>query len=210
MSTNQGTAKRARLDSKQDEITISSNFDSGNIVVQDSSQPSNILLRLKEEPFTQSTDNRSHKQWFHFKASNVKNLQCTFNIVDAGEASYAPAFKGYWACCSVDRQTWKRVPTTFDGTTLSIKTTPTHDVIWLAYFAPYSYERHQDLIAKSHQSQFCTARVIGQKLDGRDLDLLRIGRGKSVIWAIARQHPNEPQVLSVNHVLISSLYYHHC
>ena len=173
---------------------ISSNFDSGNIVVVDASDPSNIQLRLREEPFTQCpTDNRSHKQWFHFKASNLKDVPCTFNIVDAGEASYAQDYTGYWACCSYDRQTWTRAPTEFDGTTLSIKITPTHDAIWLAYFAPYSYERHQDLIASCNQSPFCTGKVIGQTLDGRDLDLLKIGTGPRVVWSIARQHPNEPQ-----------------
>lgn len=35
--------------------------------------------------------------------------------------------------------------------------------------------------------------MIGQTLDGRDMDLLKIGTGKRVVWVIARQHPNEPQ-----------------
>lgn len=82
---------------------ISSNFDSGNIIVVDTSDPTNVQLKLREEPFTQSTDKRAHKQWFYFKASNLKNVSSTFNIIDAGEASYADAYKGYWACCSVDR-----------------------------------------------------------------------------------------------------------
>ena len=49
------------------------------------------------------------------------------------------------------------------------------DAIYYAYFAPYSYERHQDLIAKSMSSKHVRLEVLGETLDGHDIDLLQIG-----------------------------------
>lgn len=49
------------------------------------------------------------------------------------------------------------------------------DAIYYAYFAPYSYERHQDLIAKSISSKHVRLEVLGETLDGHDIDLLQIG-----------------------------------
>lgn len=50
------------------------------------------------------------------------------------------------------------------------------DAIYYAYFAPYSYERHQDLIAKCISHQSVRLEVLGETLDGHDIDLLRIGK----------------------------------
>ena len=49
------------------------------------------------------------------------------------------------------------------------------DAVYYAYFAPYSYERHQDLIAKSTSSKHVRLEVLGETLDGHDIDLLQIG-----------------------------------
>ncbi len=49
------------------------------------------------------------------------------------------------------------------------------DAIYYAYFAPYSYERHQDLIAKCISHKAVRLEVLGETLDGHDIDLLRIG-----------------------------------
>jgi murein tripeptide amidase MpaA len=65
---------------------------------------------------------------------------------------------------------------------------------YIAYFAPYSYERHLDLIAWAQQSPLCQVKRVCQTVDGRDLDVLQIGevdKAKKVLWMIARQHPGE-------------------
>lgn len=49
------------------------------------------------------------------------------------------------------------------------------DSIYFAYFPPYSYARHQQLVAKSHAKKNVRLDVIGETLDGHDLDVLRIG-----------------------------------
>ena len=49
------------------------------------------------------------------------------------------------------------------------------DSIYFAYFPPYSYARHQELIARTHSKRNVRLEVLGETLDGYDLDVLRIG-----------------------------------
>jgi murein tripeptide amidase MpaA len=85
------------------------------------------------------------------------------------------------------------VPTSYDGSELIIEHRPTTDLVYYAYFAPYSLERHSDLIAQSVAHPLVTLERLGTTPDGRDLDLLRIGdqHEKKPCWIIARQHPGE-------------------
>ena len=79
---------------------------------------------------------------------------------------------------------------------LSISLTPEASTVYLAYHEPYSLEQHTDLIARC-TAPSCPARarathtVLGQTLDGRDMDLLSFGSGPRKIWLIGRQHPGE-------------------
>lgn len=176
------------------EVSVTSNFDSGNIEVI-AVKGNEVDLKIRKEPFTEGTDKKSHSQWFYFKAANVRGAECTFRIVNAGECSYAPGFNGYKACVSYDRENWFRTTTEYsdkDGI-LTIKITPKKDVIWCAYFAPYSYEKHQKLIAKAASASGAQVKSIGKTLDGRDIDLITVGTGKLRAWIQARQHPGETQ-----------------
>jgi len=173
-------------------ISITSNFDSGNIQVVkiDGTQ---VDLNIRSEPFTEGTDKTCHAQWYHFKASNVKGKECIFRILNAGKCSYAPGFLGYRSCCSYDHETWFRVPTDYsanDGV-MTISLTPEQDTLWFAYFAPFSYEEHQRLIARCQESPLARVKSLGHSLDGRDIDLVTVGTGKLKAWFTARQHPGE-------------------
>ena len=83
------------------------------------------------------------------------------------------------------------------------------DAIYYAYFAPYSYERHQDLIAKSISSKHVRLEVLGETLDGHDIDLLQIGEklmyqaNTSSLDLKSRQ--NEPATSSITPTLIYSI-----
>lgn len=169
-------------------MQISSQFDSGNIRVVDISDHKNIQLEIKH-------DNQSEfYQWFHFKLHNTNRVEHTINLINAGKSAYVEGWKDYQAVASYDREQWFRVPTEFDGTNLTINIIPEHDSIYFAYFAPYSYERHQDLIHNAQLHIDCQLDVLGQTLDGRDMSLLKIGEegeGKKKIWLTARQHPGE-------------------
>eukprot|EP00931_Biecheleriopsis_adriatica_P012671 TRINITY_DN113875_c0_g1_i1.p1 TRINITY_DN113875_c0_g1~~TRINITY_DN113875_c0_g1_i1.p1 ORF type:complete len:488 (+),score=56.34 TRINITY_DN113875_c0_g1_i1:69-1532(+) len=182
----------AQLETEPPGVSVSSSFDSGNIELVES-RGTVTDLKIRKDPFTKGTDEKSHSQWFHFRASGVRGKECTFRIVNAGECSYAPGWNGYRACCSYDHQTWFRVPTAYDEKegVLTIKTSSSQDTLWCAYFAPFSYESHQQLIANCSQKPGARVKSIGKTLDGRDLDLVTAGKGKLRIWITARQHPGE-------------------
>ena len=174
-------------------MKITDNFDSGNIRVIEASDPGNIQLEIKQ-------DNQSDFfQWFHYKlqtqlAVNGGRLEHVMHLNNASHAAYIEGWEDYQAVASYDREHWFRVPTQYDGKKLTITLTPEYDSVYFAYFAPYSYERHQDLLHNAQMHLDCNLQVLGQTLDGRDMALLKIGeegQGKRNIWITARQHPGE-------------------
>jgi murein tripeptide amidase MpaA len=90
----------------------------------------------------------------------------------------------------VDRRSWERVSTAFDGTTLTVELPPAAGPTYVAYFEPYSWERHLGLLADS-VGRGARLRRLGASLLGRDLDALIVGTGPRPVWIIARQHPGE-------------------
>ncbi|MEO1246242.1 MAG: M14-type cytosolic carboxypeptidase [Pseudomonadota bacterium] len=174
-------------------MDISDNFDAGNIEVLDLSDPGAVQLRIRKD------EGSDHYQWFHFRVTGARGVDLKLAIVNAAGASYAKAWENYCACVSYDRRNWRRVSSTrYENGTLTIAHTPEQDAVWYAYFAPYSFERHHDLIARCLQSSSVRQELLGRTLDGQDLDLLRVteaGRepaeGKKQCWIFARQHPGE-------------------
>ena len=167
---------------------VSSRFDGGNIECLDASDPSNILLEIR-------ADNQSDfYQWFYFRVANVKDLECRYVITNAAGAAYKKGWEGYRAVASYDREFWFRVDTTYDGENLVIEHNSSEDQVYFDYFAPYSMERHADLLAFAHSSERCQAETLGVTLDGQAMDCLRFGEpgeGRKIIWMVARQHPGE-------------------
>lgn len=167
---------------------ITANFDSGNIDVIRAEDATDIELQIRR-------DNQSDfYQWFHFKLYGEVGTEHVMRITNAGESAYPDGWKEYSALASYDRGTWFRVPTQFDGKTLTIAYTPEQESVYFAYFVPYSYERHQDLIQWAQQSSLVEHVFLGPTLDGRDMNLLVIGEpddSKRKIWVTARQHPGE-------------------
>jgi murein tripeptide amidase MpaA len=169
-------------------IRVSAAFDSGNIDVIAADDPSDIRLAIRADSAS------PHYQWFHFRVSGAKGQPIVLKLTNAGGAAYTGGFKQYNAVASSDLETWRRVPTEFDGTVLTIRDTPQADAVRYAYFAPYTMERHAALIARQQLRPEVTLEVLGRTPDGQDLDLLRIGEpgpGKRVLWLIGRQHPGE-------------------
>ncbi|MGD8325328.1 MAG: M14-type cytosolic carboxypeptidase [Sphingomonadales bacterium] len=167
---------------------ISSVFDGGNIIIDNASDKQDIQLRIRK-------DNKSDfYQWFYFRVSNVRGEICRYRITNAGGSAYVDGWKDYKVCASYDRDIWFRIDTEFDGENLIFSHEANADSVYFAYFAPYSMERHADLIADISQLPHVSAEVLGQTLDGQDMDLLTIGtpgEGKKKCWMIARQHPGE-------------------
>lgn len=172
----------------QQTLRISSAFDSGNIEVLDTSSPQNIQLNIRKD------HQSDFFQWFHFRVQGAENQPLSMRIMNAGQAAFLDGWDDYQAVASYDRQFWFRVPTRYENGELIIDHSPEQNSVYYAYFTPYSFERHLDLLAYAQQSELCQIYDLGQTLDGHDLNLLKIGTeldGKKRIWIIARQHPGE-------------------
>ncbi|WP_353199515.1 M14-type cytosolic carboxypeptidase [Sandarakinorhabdus sp.] len=170
-------------------ISIDSNFDSGNIVVEHIASPHEIVLSIRKDAHS------DFYQWYHFRLSGARGQPCTIRIINLNGSGYPGGWPGYRACVSEDRQVWRRAETSYDpkadNGTLTIRVAPAVDQLWLAYFAPYSLERHHDLIARIAARPGVAVDVLGHSLDGRAIDRLVIGEGPRTIWLYARQHPGE-------------------
>jgi murein tripeptide amidase MpaA len=170
------------------DIQISAAFDSGNIEVLsiDGAQARLAIRRDNGSGFF---------QWFHFRVTGGKGRMLELRLTGLAEAAYPMGWPGYRACVSEDREYWGRAETAWDekadGGTLTIRYTPESDVCWFAYFAPYSMERHHDLIAEAAASEGVDYRCLGYSLDGQPIDCLAMGEGPVQVWLYARQHPGE-------------------
>ncbi|MGO2291744.1 MAG: M14 family metallopeptidase [Pseudoalteromonas sp.] len=170
-------------------MKITSNFDSGNIKVVDAAEPLNIQLEI----------NKDHQsdffQWFHFRLETTPFQNHKLHINNLENSAYPDGWKGYNTVASYDRQTWFRVPSEYENGTLSFEVEPECGTMYFAYFAPYSYDRHLDLITWAQSQEACSLETLGETLDGRDMSVLRVGsesdQGKKIIWVTARQHPGE-------------------
>jgi murein tripeptide amidase MpaA len=169
-------------------MKVSSQFDAGNIICLNCDDPQDIRLEIKKDNLS------DFYQWFYFRLSGARDVDCRMVIVNAGGAAYAKGWEGYSAAASYDRENWFRVPADYDGTALVIRHKPERDGVYYAYFAPYSMERHGDLVARAVAGGGASLQVLGQTLDGQDIDLLSVGTsgaGKRNCWIIGRQHPGE-------------------
>src|SRR4051812_15276923 len=166
-------------------ITISSAFDAGNIrVVKQSGTTAELEI---------VNDHMSDfYQWFHFRLAGGGGREVTLKITNCGSSAYPAGWPDYKACVSIDREDWTRIEgTSYADGTLTIRFTPEADIVWIAYFAPYSMERHHDLVSTIAALPGVGYRSLGKSLDGQDIDCLTIGEGKLTVWLYARQHPGE-------------------
>jgi len=169
-------------------LHITDAFDSGNIEVLDAADPQRIRLEIRKD------NGSDFYQWFHFRVTGARGSALSMAIENAGGAAYLEGWPDYRACASYDRETWFRIDTEYADGVLTLHHTPECDTVWYAYFAPYSMERHQNLIAWAQTHVDVDLEVLGETLDGQAMDLLRVGTpgsGKRTIWVTARQHPGE-------------------
>ena len=166
-------------------IGISSAFDSGNIrlVAIEGDRVDLEIVKDFQSDFY---------QWFHFKLTGAAGRALTLRLLNCGDSAYPDGWPDYCARLSYDRENWVQVTeTTYADGVLTIPLKPDSDCVWLAYFAPYSMERHNDLIATLASLPGVAYRSLGRSLDGQDIDCLTIGNGPLTAWIYGRQHPGE-------------------
>jgi murein tripeptide amidase MpaA len=169
-------------------MKISSSFDSGNGTAIKAERFDDIQIKIEKD------SNSDFFQWFHFRLQGAKEEDCKIKIMNAGETSWPDGWNNYQAVASYDRMNWFRVPTSFDGKIMTIDHMPEFDSVFYAYFAPFSYEQHLNLLSYAQLSERVEMLYLGETLDGRDFNLLKIGEeasDKKKVWIIARQHPGE-------------------
>ncbi|KJF96083.1 hypothetical protein UB33_08090 [Photobacterium angustum] len=171
-------------------MKIFSNFESGSINVVKADSKDDIQLSIPND------NNSELHQWFHFRLETEAQQPHNFTILDLANSAYPEGWKGYDVVASYDREEWFRVPAEFDGDKLTFSVIPENGSMYFAYFAPYSYDRHQDLLHLAQSHYNCRLETLGHTLDNRDMSLLVIGdestaENKKKVWVIARQHPGE-------------------
>jgi murein tripeptide amidase MpaA len=169
-------------------MKISSNFDSGNIEVVSISDNGEVKLRIRKDT------NSDFLQWFHFRLTGEEGQLCRISIINAGETSYPKGWEDYHTCASYDRETWFRTPTEYVDGELRFEIRLENNSVYFAYFAPFTHAQHLDLVHSAQMSGLCELEVIGETVEGRDIELLTIGEPDPEmknVWVIARQHPGE-------------------
>ncbi|MEE4538910.1 MAG: M14-type cytosolic carboxypeptidase [Erythrobacter sp.] len=171
-------------------IHIDAAFDSGNIEVLevDGHKARLAITRDHQSEFA---------QWFHFRVSGAKGQEVELKLTGLNHTAYPGGWPDYDACVSEDREYWTRASSSFDKSadegTLTIRYTSASDICWFSYFAPYSMERHHDLLAEAAASEGVDLIRLTTTLDGQPLDMLEMGEGNLQVWLYARQHPGETQ-----------------
>ncbi|MGP5174027.1 MULTISPECIES: M14 family metallopeptidase [Psychrobacter] len=171
---------------------ITANFDAGNIEVINLEDKKNVQLAIRPDV------GGEFFQWFNFRLTGQVGEQYVLNILNAGDAAFPAGWENYQAVASYDRDYWFRLPTSYKDGKLTITAELECETIQIAFFAPYSDERHQDLLAAVQMHPLVTLEHLGETLDNRDLTLVKISDGasnndapKRNIWITARQHPGE-------------------
>ena len=168
-------------------IKISSQFDAGAIDFVSATSAGAIDLNIRKD------SHANISQWFYFRLQGAHGQACTIRFLNAGKSAYPDGWNEYRAMASYDRVSWFRVPTSFDGEVMTISHTPEMDSVYYAYFEPYSWERHLELLDRAQLSEQVRMLDLGSTIEGRDINALVIGDPKAAkkVWVIARQHPGE-------------------
>ena len=114
-------------------IKISSKFDCGNIEVIDASSPAAIRLAIRQDV----SGPLQEYMWFYFLLTGARGMHCGFHIDNASGTRWAPVgWENYRIVASYDRTDWFRIPTAYDGRSMSWQHAVERDRIGYAYY-PY-------------------------------------------------------------------------
>ena len=131
-------------------------------------------------------------QWFYFRVAGARGATITCRILNAGGSAYPDGWPGYMARVSHDRETWRLTDTRYADGVLEFTLRVDTDLVWFAYFAPYTMERHNELVAASRGDARRRAPRARPDARRRSRSIAsRVGTGPKPVWLYARQHPGE-------------------
>ena len=168
-------------------LSINAAFDGGNIrvVAIEGDRIDLEIVRDAQSDFY---------QWFYFRVAGAHGQRLTFRILNAAGSAYPFGWPGYKVRASTDRQDWRTVETRYESGVLSWEWQGDTQLAWFAYFAPYTMEMHEALVARTALQPGFTHRELGRSLDGQAIDCFTVGTGAKPVWLYARQHPGESMV----------------
>lgn len=189
-------------------VSISDTFDGGNVKFigtrpneNDPDNTTDVLLHIKPDIYTE-LEKIGHMQYFSFRSSvgglgfppSNKKHKIRYVLENAEASSYPEAWIGstvFYTTNIEDSDSWRRNQDTVysDGQLCWEHEHTQNGSVFFSYFPPYSYSRHLGLVSRC--SQYADTISLGQSLDGRDIECIKLGKGKTVCWFIHRQHPGE-------------------
>ena len=143
-------------------------------------------MTKNHEPFP-VTVKRKYENWFYFKVNDCKNRHLKFDFKNL--KYFQNNFNGYKSLFSYDKKIWKRTPTTVKRNNILWDFTPKKNIVYFAYYVPYTIKRKNKLIKQMKKKPYTTHRILG--VLQFNIDMLKIGKGDKHIFVIARQHPGE-------------------
>ncbi|KAL3924146.1 MAG: hypothetical protein SGILL_001226 [Bacillariaceae sp.] len=201
----QRTAVKPTLILSSTTVSISDAYDGGNIDFVGHSENSEPLvsLKIKPDPYTE-LEKMHHLQYFSFRSvvgsdesdDDTANKTIHYEIINAKDTSYAEAWRDYTVFYTTslnDPDSWRRKEnSSYENGKLmwSHEHEPqATSGVYFAYFPPFSYARHLDLVERC--STYASVTSLGQSLEGRELECITVGTGDTTAWIIHRQHPGE-------------------
>ena len=184
------------------QIRITSDFDNGSLGsykildstwikrgATDSILSVSIELTTQRDPLNPiDTTLRPSARWYNFRMEGVKDKLIFLNIL--GSEVIRPHY-------SYDKINYTRVDKNETIYRSTINKVFTRDTVYIAYFVPYPYTRHQERISEWRESPHVEHQVIGHSTQGRDIDMLKItdsstpDNNKKIIWIHGRIHTSE-------------------
>lgn len=176
-------------------VTLSSAFEGGSIGVEHVGRDGTIEIRLLSDEKSADT------HWFYFRLTGARGVACTLKLLNSSEMARLPGrdtvpdcWTGYRPFASYDGLDWFRTDATYEDGLFSIRHTPQRDVVYFAYYPPYSMERHNAFVGRCLADERVRYERLAVTPDGHDLDMLVIGDDapdRLKCWIMGRQHASE-------------------
>jgi hypothetical protein len=189
-------------DQAQAQITISTDFEAGNLGKIEQLSKTHWRCGLAGETDWQQRNRQA--SWYYFRIDGAKNQELTIDLVDLlGEYNYKPGTHAITSqsrpVISYDQKKWEHLSdeqVIWDekNVELRLQVQPRKNRIWIAHQPPYTTRQLDEMLQSFKANHHLKAESIGKTPEGRDILLLTIAQStatstsKKVIWIMARQH----------------------
>lgn len=176
-----------------DAIAFDSNLECGNAVDFQRVADGEYSFRIR--PDTNSDD----RQWFLFRVRHAAGVPLKFHILGTDATNIPVHWEHSLPVASSDGgRTWRHIdgPTSHANNVFTFQHVPRSAEERIAFHDVYGYSEHRAAVARWSSHPAVSQRVLGQSIEGRDIDLLRItespaGSRPRGIWITCRQHAGE-------------------